>query len=65
MIFGRVAPHNSAQYCGTIFPRKKKNPRRWSKPVLSLVIKDRKEEERKDRTLADTLSYLNQVLERR
>ena len=65
MFFGKVAPAESAQSSGTIFPRKKKGSRKWANPALSLVIKDRKEEEQKDKTLADTLSYLNQVLDRR
>ncbi|HTG95790.1 MAG TPA: hypothetical protein VL866_24530 [Pyrinomonadaceae bacterium] len=61
---GRLMPPDSAQYSGTIFPRKK-NPNRWAKPTLSLVIKDRKQEEQQEQTLATTLARLNQVLDRR
>lgn len=60
---GRLMPPDSAQYAGTIFPRKK-NWHKWAKPTLSLVIKDRAEEERTQRTLKEYLAELNQVLDR-
>lgn len=60
----RCAPRDSAEYGTVVFPRSK-NPKRWSKPTMSLVVKDRKEDEQKDRTLADALARLNQVLDRR
>lgn len=62
--YGRLMPPESAQYAGTIFPRKK-NPRKWAKPSLSLVIKDRIKDEREQKTLAAYLAQLNQVLDRR
>lgn len=63
--YGRLMPAESAQYengCPT-FPRKK-NPKRWASPVLSLVIKDRKQEERKDKQLSGYLAQLNEILDR-
>jgi hypothetical protein len=65
MVYGRVAPSESAQYSGTIFPRKNKHSHKWANPALSLVIKDRKQDELKDQTLALALTKLNQVLDRR
>jgi hypothetical protein len=64
MPFGRLMPVESSQYSGTVFPRKK-NPKKWSKPVLSLVTKNRKEEEREKQALAECLTELNHVLDRR
>lgn len=61
---GRLMPPGSGQYGGTIFPRKK-NPRKWAKRVFPFIIKDRKQDEQKDQTLAETLTRLNQVLDRR
>jgi len=61
----RRFPPESAQYSSLVFPRQK-NPRQHRKqPTFSLVVKDRKEDERKDQTLATALSQLNQVLDRR
>lgn len=60
----RCAPRDSAEYGTVVFPRSKK-PRRWAKRTMSLVVKDRKEDEQKDRTLAQALERLNQVLDRR
>jgi hypothetical protein len=57
----RCAPKESAEYGTPIFPRSK-NPRRWAKRSMSLVIKDRKQDEQKDQTLAQALQQLNQVL---
>lgn len=62
--YGRLMPADSAQYSGPVFPRKQ-NPKKWANPQLSLVIKDRKQDELKDKNLADALSHLNQVLDRR
>lgn len=61
---GRLMPSESAQYSGTIFPRKK-NPTKWAKPVLSLVINDRKQIERERQCLQECLTELNRVLDRR
>jgi hypothetical protein len=61
--FGRLMPPDSAQYSGTIFPRKK-NPKRWANPKLRLVIKDRVADERRDKQWAEFLSRMNQVLDR-
>jgi hypothetical protein len=41
---GESAPFESAQLKGTFFPRKK-HPKKWAKPVLSLIVKHRKQEE--------------------
>lgn len=62
--YGRLIPPESAQYGGTVYPRKN-NPRRWHKPVFSLVVKDRIEEEQERATLAQCLQALNQELDRR
>lgn len=62
--YGRLMVPGSGQYSGTVFPRKK-HPRKWSKRVFPFIIKDRKQDEQKDQTLAETLERLNQVLERR
>lgn len=59
--FGRLMPPESAQYGGMIFPHKK-DPKKWAKPTLSLIIKDRKEDECKDKALAECLNQINQVL---
>lgn len=61
--FGRLMPSESSQYSGTIFPRKK-NPRKWAKPVLSLVTKDRIADEQRDKEWVECLAKLNQVLDR-
>lgn len=61
MIYGRVADSRSAQYSGTIFPRKK-NPRKWAKPVLGLVITPRKEVARSLATLRQETEKLSEVL---
>lgn len=60
--YGRLMPSDSAQYSGTIFPRKK-HPGKFAKPVLSLVIKDRVKDEQEQKTLAECLRKLNQVLD--
>lgn len=59
----RCTPRDSAEYGMVVFPRSKK-PRRWSKRTMSLVVKDRKQDEKKDETLAAALKRLNQVLDR-
>lgn len=62
--YGRMIPSNSLQYNGgTVYPRKK-NPRRWAKPTLSLIAKDRREDEKEHSELARCLTKLNQVLDR-
>lgn len=58
----RSAPRESAEIGAVVFPRSKK-PKRWFKPSTSLVIKDRKQEERQQKVLADYLAQLNQVLD--
>jgi hypothetical protein len=63
--YGRLMPPGSGQYGGTTFPRKQKGARKWSKPKFPFVIKNRTELEHKDQTLAEALSHLNQVLDRR
>lgn len=62
--YNRTAGKESTDYGAPIFPRSKK-PQRWAKPTLSLITKDRKEDEKKDETLAVALIKLNQVLDRR
>lgn len=64
MTFGRLFPSESAQCVGpTIFPRAKR-PLKRARPVLSMIIKPRKEEDRERQQLAQTLARLNQVLDR-
>lgn len=63
--YGRLMPEQSAQYeygCPT-FPRRK-NPKRWAKPVLSLVIKDRVKEEHDQEILNKYIQRLHQALDR-
>lgn len=60
--YGRLMPPDSAQYSGTVFPRKK-NPNKWAKPVLSLVIKDRKQDEKVKEEYSKCLQKLSQVLD--
>lgn len=71
VFYGKVAPHESAQSSGTVFPRKKKGSHKFAKPVLSLVIKDRKQEEREQQereaskqALAECLREVNRELSR-
>lgn len=53
----------SAQYSSLVYPRQK-NPRQHRKvPTFNLVLKDRKQDEREQRTLAEYLRQLNQVLD--
>ncbi len=62
--FGRAFPAESAQCLGpTIFPRATR-PRKRAAPILSMVIKPRRQDDRERRQLADTLAQLNQVLDR-
>lgn len=56
----RLHPSESTQTFGTIFPRKK-NPRKWAKPSFSLVAKDRKKEEREQKTLAEYLEKITRL----
>lgn len=62
--FGRLMPPDSAQYSGTIFPRKK-NSKKWARPQLSLIIKDRHQDEQEHNELAACLRELNHVLDRK
>lgn len=62
MRFGQIAPSESAQYSGTVFPRKK-DPKKWANPKLSLIIKDRVKEGREQQVLSQALARLNQVLD--
>jgi hypothetical protein len=61
----RSFPLESAQYSSLVFPRQKDSRQHRKSPTFNLVIKDRVEDERRNKTLADTLAYLNQVLDRR
>lgn len=62
MPFGQQFPADSAQVVGpTVFPRAK-NPRKRAKPILRMIIKDRKVDEQRDRELAECLQQVNQVL---
>lgn len=63
MVKNRVYPPETAQRNGHRYPRAGK-PDRYGKPQFALIIKDRKEDERKEKTLAEALGYLNQVLDR-
>lgn len=64
MAYGRIFPSDSAQCIGpTIFPRAKR-PRKRATPILEMIIKPRREDDRDRRQLADHLAYLNQVLDR-
>ena len=60
--YGRRMPEQSAQYeyGAPTFPRRN-NPREWHRPVLSLIIKDRREEEREKQVLAEYLSKISQL----
>lgn len=60
--YGRLMPEASAQYeygCPT-FPRRK-DPKKWCKPVLSLVIKDRRQDEQEQKTLMEYLEKINRL----
>lgn len=60
---GQSAPFESVQFKGTVFPRKKK-PKKWAKPVLGLVAKERKQEEHDQDAISKCLKRLHQALER-
>jgi len=61
--FDRSFPPESAQYSSLVFPRQK-NPRQHRKtPTFSLVLKDRKQEERQQQTLAEYIAQLHRVLD--
>lgn len=56
-------PLASAQYSSLVFPRQK-NPRQHRKtPTFSLVLKDRKQEERQQQTLAEYIAQLHRALD--
>lgn len=60
----RSFPPESAQYSSLVFPRQK-NPRQHRKqPTFSLVVKDRKKEERDQEVLGKYIKRLNQALDR-
>lgn len=62
--YGRLFPCESGQSINpTIFPRAR-NPRKRARPVLSLVMKDLKQEESEREQLASYLTQINQVLDR-
>lgn len=62
--FGRLYTPQSGQIGnGPVFPRAK-NPVRRIQPILQMVIKDRKQDDRERTTLAEALKQLNQVLDR-
>lgn len=61
--YGRSMPPGSGQYGGTIFPRKKKGSRKWSRPKFPFVIKDRVKDEREQQTLADYIKQLHRILD--
>lgn len=64
MTYGRIFPADSAQCVGpTVFPRAKR-PRKRAHPILEMIIKPRKEDDRERQQLAQTLAQLNQVLDR-
>lgn len=59
----RSFPPESAQYSSLVFPRQK-NPRQHRKiPTFSLILKDRKREEREHKQLNECLAELNRVLD--
>lgn len=62
---GRLMPPDSAQYAGTVFPRKKdpKKALQWAKPKSTFVIKDRAKEEREQQEWQECLRRLNQALD--
>lgn len=60
--YNRPAGKQSADYGAPIFPRSNK-PQRWAKPTLSLIMKDRKQDEQEQRTWKECLRRLNQVLD--
>lgn len=61
----RAFPLESAQYSSLVFPRQKSPRQHRRAPSFNLILKDRKQEERQQETLADTLRQLHQVLDRR
>lgn len=63
--YGRLMPSRSGQYGVTIFPRKKKGSHKWSKPKFPYLIKDRKQDEQRDRQWANFMAELNRVLDQR
>lgn len=62
---GRLMPSESGTYGVTIFPRKQrpKQSHQWAKPRSVFVIKDRKQEERQQQTLAEYIAQLHRVLD--
>lgn len=59
----RSFPLESAQYSSLVFPRQK-NPRQHRRaPTFSLILKDRRQEEQQQQTLADYIKKLHRVLD--
>ena len=58
----RCTPRDSAEYGVVIFPRSKK-PKRWARPTMSLVVKDRAKEQEDQQTLKECLHRLNRALD--
>jgi hypothetical protein len=56
--WGQTPPRDSAEIGGLIFPRAK-NPRRWAKPTLALIITPRKEQDQ----IRDELKRLHEILD--
>lgn len=64
VLLDQAYPPQSAQRTSLVFPRQK-NPRLHRKaPTFNLIVKDRKEDQKKDQALAAALTKLNQVLDR-
>lgn len=61
----RCFPPESAQYSSLVFPRQRSSRQHRKAPTFSLVLKDRKQEEREQQTLAASLARLNEILDRR
>jgi hypothetical protein len=61
--YGRLMPPDSAQYSGTIFPRKQRDSRKWAKLKFPFIIKDCKQEDNDRRMIADFIRRMHQVLD--
>lgn len=60
----RAFPPESAQYSSLVFPRQKDPRQHRKQPTFSLVLKDRKEEERDQEVLNKYIKRLHQALDR-
>lgn len=56
--WGQTPPRESAEIGGIVFPRAK-NPRRWTKPTLALIITPRKEQDQ----IKAELKRLHEILD--